>query len=135
IHVQGGIAARVTNSDGSRYFQLAQVDGGPWIVRGRNEPALTCRTGTPLRVTQLPDRWYSVRFRVTQKSGLTRLRAKVWPVFGPQPPAWQVDCWTTLTTSADTGSFALQRGGSGSVYFDDVAVLPVTGTIEPIPPP
>lgn len=128
-----GVAARVTSPDGSRYFELAQIVGGAWLVRGRNEPALTCRSGQGLKVTQIEELWYSFRFRVTRANGLTRLRAKVWPTPAPQPALWQVDCWTTLAASADSGYFSLLRDGTGGVYFDNLSVQPVTGTLEPIP--
>jgi hypothetical protein len=130
-----GIAARVTNTDGSRYFELGQVSRGAWVLSGRNENALTCRSSTALGVTQLSLSWYNVRFRVTQAAGKTRLRAKVWLSSATEPSAWQADCWTTLSASADSGTFALRRDYTGAAYFDNVSVQPVIGTLEPIPPP
>jgi hypothetical protein len=134
VGVRAGIAARVSNSDGSRYFELAQSDGGAWGVRGRDEYALKCRNTNMLGVTQPAARWYSFKYRVTQISGKTRLRAKLWP-FGGSEPSWQVDCWNTLANpTQDTGVFALRRGGAGGAYWDDLSVRPVQGTLEPIPP-
>jgi len=135
IGAQAGIDARVTYTDGSRYYELGQVTGGVWVVRGRNENALTCRTGPMLGVKQLSALWHNVRFRVTQAGGNTRLRAKVWLSSAPEPAAWQADCWTTLSATADWGNFALRRGSAGGAYFDVVSVQPVTGALEPIPPP
>jgi hypothetical protein len=133
LNTQAGIAARVTGN-GTRYFALAQSAGGAWVVSGSDEPALTCASGPAMGVTQSLARWYSFKFRVTRSLGLTRLRAKVWLGGTAEPATWQADCWTTLRSTADSGSFALLRGDIGTAYFDDVAVLPVTGTLDPIPP-
>ena len=117
----------------SRYFELGQDSSRAWVIRGRSEPALTCKSQQFLGVTQ-PLSWYSFKWRVTRANGLTRLRAKVWPQGGSEP-AWQADCWTTLSTSYDSGSFMLTRTGSGGAYFDDLAVTSVVGQLDPIPGP
>jgi len=133
-NAQPGIAARATETGGLRYFELGQNPGGAWLVRARNEPALTCRSGGATGVTQAIVRWYSVKFRVTQSAGLTRVRAKAWSSTAAEPSAWLVDCWTTLGAAADSGAFSLLRGGGGLAYFDDLSVRPVQGMIEAIPP-
>ena len=132
---QLGIASHSTETSGVRYFELGQNTTGGWLLRQRNEPALTCSRGPATGVTQPAARWYSFKFRTTRANGLTRVRAKVWSSSAAEPSAWQADCWTTLAASADSGAFALIRGGSGTVYFDDLAVRPVLGKLDPIPGP
>lgn len=132
---QLGIAARSTGTNGTRYYALAQNASGSWSVSGRNERALTCARGPALGVIGAASRWYSFKLRTTLASGLARVRAKVWPSGGSEPSAWQADCWTTSTNTTDSGAFSLMRGGSGIVYFDDLAVKPVQGTLDPIPGP
>lgn len=132
LNTEAGIAARITG-DGSRYFELSQNPGGGWQLLGRNEPALTCGPGPALGVSQTLGRWFSFKLRVTRNLGLSRLRAKVWLGGTPEPVTWQADCWTTIPASADSGSFALLRGNIGAAYFDDLAVFPVIGTLDPIP--
>jgi hypothetical protein len=114
-------------------FELGQDSGGAWTLRGLSEPALTCALGPALGVTPVASYWYSFKYRVTRAAGLTRLRAKVWLQTATEP-AWQADCWTTLAVNPDSGSFILLRGGTGSVYFDDLVVTSVGGTLDPIPP-
>ena len=131
-----GIAARVTRSDASRqYFTLHQNASVGWTIGARNEPALTCSAGT-VPIPSLPSGWLwsAFRFRVTRAASLTRLRAKLWRFGGSEPAAWQADCWTTTAGAADAGAFALLREASGSVYFDDLALRPVIGKLDPIPP-
>jgi len=132
--IAGGAGIDARSTDGGRYFGLGQVPGGAWRIRASDEPALTCRSSGSTGVTQPPGTWYFVRFRVTRASGLTRLRAKVWPSGAGEPAAWQADCWTTLAADADSGAFALRRNGAGGAYFDDLAVTEVIGTLDPIPP-
>jgi trimeric autotransporter adhesin len=132
---QLGIASRSTESGGTRYFELGQNASRAWLLRTRNEPALTCARGPATGVTQPGARWYSFKLRTTRANGLTRLRAKVWSTGTTEPSAWQADCWTTVAANADSGSFSLQRSGSGSAFFDDLAVRPVQGTLDPIPGP
>lgn len=127
-----GVAARITG-DGTRYFELGTDSTGAWAVRGRNEPVLSCGRGPALGVTQATSRWHKWKLRVTRIGGLTRLRAKVWPSTTAEPAAWQADCWTKTPSAADSGSFALLRGGVGAAWYDDVTVSPVIGTLEPIP--
>ncbi len=133
LNTQAGIATRVLG-DGTRYFALGQDLGGAWVVRGSDEPALTCSPGPATGVTEPPFLWYSFKLRVTRAVGLTRLRAKVWLGGATEPASWQADCWTTIRSIADSGSFALLRGNIGTVFFDDLAVLSVNGTLDPIPP-
>jgi hypothetical protein len=132
---QLGIASHSTESGGVRYFELGQNATGGWLLRQRNEPALTCSKGPATGVTQAISRWYSFKLRTTRANGLTRLRAKVWSTGTAEPSAWQADCWTTLAASADSGTFAVIRGGKGTAYFDDLAVQPVLGKLDPIPGP
>ena len=127
---EAAIGARAVSG---RYFELGQSADRSWMLGGYREPALTCGLGPALGVTQSLARWYSFKFRVTRVSGLSRLRAKVW-VKGATEPSWQADCWTLLAVRFDSGSFTLMRGGSGGVYFDDLAVTSVVGTLDPIPP-
>src|SRR5262245_7594288 len=130
---QVGIAARATNSDFSRYFELGQDSAGQWQLRGRNEPALTCSRGPATGVTQPITKVVSFKFRTTRANNLSRVRAKVWVAGAAEPSSWQADCWTTVAASADSGYFGLLRGGSGAAYFDDLAVKPVLGTLDRIP--
>ena len=132
---QLGIASHSTESGGTRYFELGQDANRGWLLRTRNEPALTCSKGPSTGVTQPAARWYSFKLRTTRANGLTRVRAKLWSAIVAEPGAWQADCWTTLSVSADSGAFSLQRSGSGSAYFDDLAVRPVLGKLDPIPGP
>jgi hypothetical protein len=132
---QLGIASHSTESGGVRYFEFGQNGAGGWLLRQTNEPALTCSRGPATGVTQLAKRWYSFKFRTTRANGLTRLRAKVWSSSAAEPSAWQADCWTTVAGSVDSGTFALIRGRSGTSYFDDLAVRPVIGALDPIPGP
>lgn len=129
-----GVAARATRSDASRqYFRLSQTATGEWTLGARNEPALTCSRAI-VGSAVVASHWYSFRFRVTRAAGKTRLRAKLWRFPGAQPVAWQADCWTTTAGSADSGAFALLRDGAGQIFFDDLSVRPVVGTLDPIPP-
>lgn len=130
---EAGIAARATNAYFSRYYELVQNTSGTWMLRGRNENALTCAGTVNTFVTQVPGTWYYFRYRITQIGGRTRLRARVWRSGSAAPGNWQVDCWTTLSASADSGVFGLRRGRTGNVYFDDLAVKPVVGTLDPMP--
>ena len=132
---QLGIASHSTETGGVRYFEFGQNAAGGWLLRQTNEPALTCSRGPATGVTQLAKRWYSFKLRTTRANGLTRVRAKVWSSAAAEPGAWQADCWTTVAASADSGTFALIRGRSGTAYFDDLAVRPVLGTLDPIPGP
>jgi hypothetical protein len=128
--VEGGIGARAVSG---RYFELGQTPDRAWALARVNEPDLTCAPGPALGVTQSIARWYSFRYRVTRALGLTRLRAKVWAQ-NTSEPSWQADCWTKIASRLDSGSFLLMRGGSGGVYFDDLVVTSVVGTLDPIPP-
>ncbi|MFI5317501.1 MAG: fibronectin type III domain-containing protein [Myxococcota bacterium] len=127
---QAGIDARASGR--GRYFDFGQAPGGSWRLVASEEPALSCKSAVT-RVTQPPGTWYAVRFRVTHASGLTRLRAKVWPSEGAEPAAWQADCWTTLAVASDLGAIALRRGGTGGAYFEDLTVTSVIGKLDPIP--
>ena len=127
------IALRATDGP-DRFFGLGQTPSGMWIVWGMGEPALTCRGSSSTGVTQPAMTWYSFRVRVTQASGLTRLRAMIWRQGAAAPATWQTDCWTTLSAGADSGAFGLRRNGTGSAYFDDLTITEVTGKIEAIPP-
>ena len=127
---QAGIGARAVSG---RYFELGQDAAGAWTLSGRSEPMLTCALGPELGVTQPVSRWTSFKLRVTRASGYTRLRAKLWLPTAVEPE-WQSDCWTTLPVRLDSGSFLLLRGGTGGVYFDDLVVTSVGGTLDPIPP-
>jgi len=132
---QLGIAAHSTGVDGARYFALSEDASGGWRLSGRNEPALTCARGPATGVTAMGSRWYLFKLRTTRAAGLTRVRAKVWRADANEPSAWQADCWTTLAASTDSGAFSLMRAGAGLAYFDDIAVRPVQGTLDPIPGP
>ena len=131
LNAQSGLAVRVTGA--GAYFALAQGSGGAWSLRGVNEPALTCGPGPALGVSQPSGSWYSFKLRVTRAAGLSRVRAKVW-LQGAAEPSWQADCWTTVRSLSDSGSFALQRGYAGSLFFDDLRLMSVVGTLEAIPP-
>jgi hypothetical protein len=132
INAGGAVGARWTS--GGHYFELGQ-DASSWALSGNAEPALSCAGSPQLGVKPTIGRWYSFKYRVTRSSttGLYRLRAKVW-LQGGVEPAWQADCWTTLGVHSDSGSFLLARDGSGGVYFDDLTVTSVVGTLAPIPP-
>ena len=128
------ILLRDTPGDEEQSFVFGQLLRGAWAVWGINEPALSCAGSSSTGVVQPPMSWYSFRVRVTRASGLTRVRAMIWPTGTASAATWQVDCWTTLSAGADSGAFGLLRAQSGSAYFDDLAVTAVTGTLEPIPP-
>jgi len=129
-----GVALHATEGDPDSAFVFGQSLSGSWLVWGSNEPALSCADSSSSGVTQPATTWYSFRVRLTRGSGLTRVRAMIWPTGGTAPEAWLVDCWTTLADAADSGAFGLRRGRSGSAYYDDLAVTEVTGQLEPIPP-
>jgi hypothetical protein len=126
-------AAIGARADTGRYFKFGQTASAAWALGSWNEPSLTCKSGVLLGVTSSRGFWYSFKYRVTRASGLTRLRAKLW-LQGSTEPGWQADCWTTSTVGSDPGAFALLRSGSGGVYFDDLTVTSVGGTLDPIPP-
>ena len=128
---RAGIGARVQSG---AYFLLGTATNGAWALGGWNEPALTCRVGAALGVTAAARSWYSFKYRVTRASGLTRLRAKVWLQSSAEPTSWQSDCWTSSPVTSDSGSFELIRTGAGGVYWADLVVTAVSGTIAPIPP-
>lgn len=127
-------ATEISGSGPDQAFVFGQSASGSWLLFGYNEPALTCASSPSTGVSQPATTWYSFRVRVTRASGLTRLRAMVWPRGGAAPAGWQVDCWTTLSAPADSGAFGLRRGRSGSAYFDDLSVTAVIGQLDPIPP-
>lgn len=129
------IAARITGTSPAKWFELGQDPSAAWRLAAPNEPALTCSRGPATGLTQSFSRWTSFKLRVTRANGLTRVRARVWKTGALEPIVWMADCWTTLAAPADSGAFALLRGAIGSGYFDDVAVRPVNGTLDPIPGP
>ncbi|HTO69254.1 MAG TPA: fibronectin type III domain-containing protein [Myxococcota bacterium] len=131
--VGAGLAVHDTGERPDQFFGLVQTTMGAWVLSAPGEPALTCANSTATGVQQPASTWYSFRMRVTEPGGLTRVRAMIWSQSGTQPGSWQVDCWTKLPVSGDSGAFALRRSFTSSAYFDDLAVTSVIGTLAPIP--
>ena len=129
----GGVAVHVPSSDLSSYFALGVDSRLVFALAQAGKAPLSCASSASTGVSPALSRWYRFKLRYTNPGGRVRLRAKVWLHTDPEPAAWQADCWTGTTVSAGSGAFALYRDGSGIVYWDDLLVRPVTGTLDPIP--
>jgi hypothetical protein len=128
-----GVAVRVPSSDLSQYFALGVDTRGVFVLAQAGKAPLRCATSASTGVSPASSRWYRFKLRFTNPSGRARLRAKVWLGSSAEPAGWQADCWTDTVLSPGSGAFALYRDSAGVVYWDDLAVRPVTGTLDPIP--
>jgi hypothetical protein len=116
-----------------QYYALGVDARGAFALSQAGKAGLRCASSASTGVAPAASRWYRFKLRFTNPSGRARLRAKVWLSSAAEPTAWQADCWTDVTLPVGTGAIALYRDGGGVVYWDDLAVRPVTGTLDPIP--
>ncbi len=115
------------------YFGFGGYGGGYFDLWEHNKEYLTCAgsisTGEPLLVGT----WYRFRLRVTDPSGVARLRGKAWMLGGIEPGIWQTDCWTEVEMQPTSGEFALYAVGFSRAYWDTLTVRRILGAPEPIP--
>jgi len=128
-----GVAVRVPYSDLSQYFALGVDSRGTFALSQAGKAPLRCASSASTGVALTYSRWYRFKLRYTNPGGRARLRARVWLQGQAEPTAWQADCWTDVALATGTGAFALYRDGGGLVHWDDLAVRPVLGTLDPIP--
>ena len=74
----------------------------------------------------VPNEWYWFRIQVEDTGGRTEIRAKVWPDGTGEPADWQVDCYDDSPTRLTAGTIGLWGYSSGSKYWDDLTVTPLT---------
>jgi hypothetical protein len=130
---RAGVAARVGASDLSSGFLLGSDSRGVFSLEQRGKSPLSCASSASTGVSAVAGLWFKFKLRYTNPSSRSRLRAKVWRATDAEPAAWQADCWTDVPPASDTGIFALYRDNGGTVFWDDLDVRPVTGTLAPIP--
>lgn len=128
-----GLALRVKNADLSQAFFFGGDSRGVFSISQRGNPPLRCASSSSTGVSVVGNMSYRVRVRFTKPGGRGRLRAKAWRSTDAEPAAWQADCWTDIALTVDYGPFAFYREGSGAVYWDNVSVRAVVGTVDPIP--
>jgi hypothetical protein len=129
-----GVAVHVPSSNLSQNFALGVDSRGVFALSQAGYAPLRCVSSASTGVSRSTARWYRFKLRYTNPGGRARLRAKVWRSGASEPAGWQADCSTDTAVSTTSGAFALTRQPrNGSAYFDDLAVRPVTGSLDPIP--
>ncbi len=128
-----GVAVRVPSSSFTEYYALGVDSRGAFALSQAGKAGLACASSASTGVSPATSRWYQFKLRFTNPSGRARLRAKVWQSGYAEPASWQADCWTDVTLTLGSGSFALYHGSNRIAYWDDLVVRPVTGTLAPIP--
>ena len=81
---------------------------------------------TDTGVVPAPNKWYRFRVQVEDTGGRTDIRAKVWPDGTSEPVAWQVNAYDDSATRLTEGTIGVWSYSSGSKYWDDLAVGPVS---------
>jgi len=113
------------NSD--EYYRLRRYGSGSFHLAPHPDAHGTCAGSTDTRVVPSANTWYFFRFRAFSEPDGTRVQAKVWAEGTGEPVHWQVDCLDPVTGAFEGGAPGVWAMGSGSRYWDDLAVAPVAG--------
>jgi uncharacterized repeat protein (TIGR02543 family) len=86
----------------------------------------TVNGDTDTGVVPSANAWYRFRVRVQDTGARTEIRARVWPDGSSEPTEWQVNCFDDSGTRLTAGKIGVWSYYSGSKYWDDLAVYPLT---------
>ena len=114
-----------------RLIELSR-DGSRWARGGRftvfaHGSALKGRNDTG--VLPEPERWYRLKVRTDVEPNRLRVRAKVWPVGGPEPPRWQADAEDRSPARVIAGTVGLWASGGGTVVYRNLRVVSRSGQV------
>jgi hypothetical protein len=130
-----GVTAYSAYTSQDVYYRLSTAWGSgelEVIVKPQGGGMWNCgSTGVILQ----PNRWYRFRFAVSDAdASRTALSAKVWLEGSSEPGAWQVECEDTAPDRPTGGAVGVWAGWAGAKYWDDLAVVGLSGTPPPTPP-
>lgn len=80
-------------------------------------------------VNPSPGSWYHFRVQVSAEAGGTSIRARVWREGASEPTQWPIDCVDRNTNRLTTGVPGIWSLGKGTKYWDDLEIVPLTGSI------
>jgi hypothetical protein len=107
-----------SSNTSQRDFHMApHPDGTPIHCESR-------RTGIVPKVNQ----WYRFRFQVVPAQSSTSIRAKVWQAGTAEPATWQVRCEDRLADRPGAGTVGVWSMTAGRKYWDDLAVVSLSGS-------
>jgi hypothetical protein len=81
---------------------------------------------TDTGLVPVPNKWYRFRVRVEDTGSRTEIKARVWADGKSEPADWQIDAWDDSGTRLTEGTFGVWSYSSGSKYWDDLAVEPMS---------
>jgi hypothetical protein len=138
----GGIGVTVYSQypEADAYYRILRSSQAGWTAfRVGPHPAaqaLTCRSETT-GVLGVANTSFQFRVQVLSEADQTVVRAKIWPEGTAEPAGWQVDCDDRAADRLTQGRVGLWASGSGTKYWDDLAVIaldPGDPGEEPPPP-
>jgi len=126
----------ITNDSGgigvTFYSQYPNTDAYYRLRRYRNtdfhiEPHGTAVSGDiNTGVVPLPNVWYRFKIQVEDTDSQTKIRAKVWQEGTGEPLDWQANAIDASSSRLMANTFGLWSYYSGSKYWDDLAVFPLS---------
>ena len=81
---------------------------------------------TDTGVVPSPNTWYRFKISVEALPSETRIRAKVWEDGSTEPATWQANCFDDSASRLTSGTIGVWSFSSGSKYWDDLRVTPLT---------
>jgi hypothetical protein len=101
------------------------------------DPHGTSMTGgqTETSVVPAPNDWYYFKVQVQDTGSRTEVRVKIWPEFESEPNDWQINAYDDSSSRLTGGTIGVWSYTSGSKYWDDLTVGPLSSEPGPGPEP
>gem|GEM_PF-639845 len=113
------------NSDS--YYRLRRTSSSAFHISPHPWPTATITGGiTDSGVVPVANQWYRFRIQHEDDGTSTLIRAKVWADGALEPAGWQMDCYDSSPLRRTHGTIGLWSYNTGSKYWDDLVVSPVT---------
>ncbi len=131
-----GVTAYSQYPSSDTYYRL-RTNGGNYTFELAGHPHSTfdCRGTTDTGVVAEVGSWYEFELTIANEGAANRISASVWKQGSPRPTTPQAECLDSTANRPLSGTIGVWSGGTGAKYWDDLEVVPISGTAAPTGPP